>query len=359
MIFNVIRNLKRKFRNQQPLTWLLQLTLLFLIIFVAFGVSFKFTESVDWNEAFWQSWQTLTTVGYGNRPAETVAGRWVTVILCTAGIAILGAVFTAAFDYRQHLTEKKKLGLMKNPFKNGYVIFNFPGDYQSVNFINELRSVEEDVGVCIVDNSISQLPESVAILPNVHFIRGNTLSRGTYEMAALKDNKAVIVFPIKPSVPDSDGATKTIVDLVAKFVEEQTRILHVLVDPKNAWMFGDCDSTQVMESFELFALVQECQDKYSSEIFEKLLLNSKGANPKTVQPKLTVGWTWEKFQNRLLATSKVSKKKCNLFAIIRNNEPETCPDLDLVIQAGDYISIISYNNFSWPEFEKQMVEESE
>ena len=357
MIFNIIRNLRKRFKSQQPLMWLLQLTFLFLIIYLAFSISFKYTESVSWDEAFWQSWQTLTTVGYGNRPAETPAGRWATVILCTAGIAILGAVFTAAFDYRQHLTEKKKLGLMKNPYKNGYVIFNFPGDYQLVNFINELRNVEDEVGVCVVDNSISQLPESVSFLSNVHFLRGNTLSKDTYEMAALKDNKAVIVFPIKPSVPDSDGATKTIVDLLAKFVEDQTRILHVLVDPKNAWMFDDSKSTQVMESFELFALVQECQDKFSSEIFERLLLNSVGANPKTIQPNLTIGWTWEKFQNRLLATSKATNKKCNLFALIRDNEPETCPELDLEIKSGDYISIIAYNDFSWPEFEKHMASE--
>ncbi|UZR93523.1 potassium channel family protein [Chondrinema litorale] len=336
--------------------WLIQLSLLFLFIFLAFSISFYFAEEVSWGEAFWQSWQTLTTVGYGNRPAETVLGRWATVILCTAGIAVLGSVFTAAFDYRQHLLDKKKLGLMHNPFKNGYIIFNFPGDYQVINFISELRSVEEDAGVCIVDSSINQLPENISILPNVHFIRGNTLSRETYEMAALKDNKAVIVFPIKPSVPDSDGATKTIVDLIDKFVEDQTRILHILVDPKNAWMFDDSKSTQVMESFELFAIVQECQDKYSSEIFEKLLLNSKGANPKTVRPKLSVGWTWEELQSKMIKTSKLTNTKCNLFAHIRNNDPETCPDMDLIIEETDYISIIAYNNFNWADFEKNMAE---
>jgi hypothetical protein len=111
-----------------------------------------------------------------------------------------------------------------------------------------------------------------------------------------------------------------------------------------------------MESFELFALVQECQDKYSSEIFEKLLLNTRGANPKTVIPTLTIGWTWEKFQHKLIATSKLTGKKCNLFALIRDNDPETCPNLDLILQEGDYISIITFNDFNWLTFEKQMVE---
>ena len=356
MILNIIRNLTKRFKDQQPLFWLIQLSVLFFFIFFAFSISFYLTEDVPLGEAFWQSWQTLTTVGYGNRPAETISGRWATVILCTAGIAVLGAVFTAAFDYRQHLLDKKKLGLMRNPFKNGYIIFNFPGDYQVLNFITELRSVEEDAGICIVDSTISQLPETVSILPNVHFIRGNTLSRQTYEMAALKDNKAVIVFPIKPSVPDSDGATKTIVDLIDKFVEDQTRILHILVDPNNAWMFDESKSTQVMESFELFALVQECQDKYSSEIFEKLLLNTKGANPKTVRPKHSIGWTWEELQNKMIKTSKLTNTKCNLFAHIRNNDPETCPDLNTVIEEHDYISIIAYNTFNWIEFEKMMAE---
>ncbi|WP_020531457.1 potassium channel protein [Flexithrix dorotheae] len=356
MIFRLFNDLTSKLKKQQPLLWLVQLGVVFIILFCLNVVAFQFAENVSWEEAFWQSWQTFTTVGYGNRPAETTLGRWVTVILCTLGIAILGALFSAFFDYKVHLSDIKRLGYMKNPYKDGYVIFNFPGENQLINFVKEIRDAEKNVGVCVVDSSLEELPKAISLLRGIHFIKGNPLSRETYENAGLKENKAIIIFPTEPNVSDSDGATKTIVDLVSKFVENQTRVLHILVDPANAWMFDDVNSTQVLESFELFALVQECQDKYSAEIIEQLLLNSKGSNPQTLSPELVIGWTWNEFLIALIKASAMTGIKCSPFAIIRNGEPEICPDYESKIQEGDLLSLITYNDFDWRHFEKKMVE---
>ena len=355
IFFQVFKKFTGRLKEQEALAWLIKVSIWFFSLFLVYTVGFYIIERVSVEEAFWQSWQTLTTVGYGNRPAETTTGRWFTMLLSTLGIAVLGALFSAIFDYRQHIVEKKRLGLMKNPFKDGYVIFNFPGEYQMVNFLRELRSVEENVGICIVDNKIEELPQRVAVLPNIHFVKGNTLSKSTYEQAAIKDNKAVIIFPIEPNVPDSDGATKTVVDLVFRFVQgSSVRILHLLVDPSNAWMFEDTKSTQVLESFELFAIVQECQDIYSAGIIERLMLNTKGANPKSFQPDRVVGMTWGEMSEKILAVSKTTGIRCNPFALIRNGQPDACPKLDTIIEKSDYISVIAFNGFSWKEFEDKM-----
>lgn len=363
IIRNIFSRLFGRWHTAYSLSLLSEFIILFLLIFSIHLVLYKWLEGVSWEEAFWQGWQTFTTVGYGDQPARTFEGRVVTMVLSTMGIAVLAGIFSEIFEYRRLMVEKKTLGLMKNPIKDGYVIFNFPEVHQGSIFINELRTVERNVGICIVDNNLEKLPENIAILPNIHFIKGSPLNRDTYERARITDNKAVIIFPNKPSVSNSDGETKTIVDLVTMFVtgipECKTRIVHILADPRNAWMFQDSYSTQVSERFELLAVVQELQDKYSAEIIETLLTNSRGANLRTVTPKEIVGWTWEEFVQRSIAVSRRINLLCNPLALIKDGENNACPSLDDVIEEGDCISVITFSNFKWDKFEKELVKVGE
>ncbi|MEN7551222.1 potassium channel family protein [Rapidithrix thailandica] len=354
MIFQLFYQIRKQF-SKGPLRWLILISFWVFILFGIFTVAFKYAEEVSFEEAIWQAWQTFTTVGYGNRPAETTLGRIITIIFSTLGIAFLGALFSASFDYKQYLIHKKQSGQMSNPFTDGYVIFNFPGISTTINLINELRIVEKNVGICIVDARLEKLPESISQLGKVHFLKGETLNKATYEKAHLKENKAVIVFPFESHRTESDGATKTTIDLVAKFVGNQTRILHVLVDPKNSWMFDDSPSTQILGELEVLAIVQECQDKYSAVIIEKLLLNTQGANPNTVQPQKIIGWTWEQLVLQSMRVCRKHNVHVNFLALVSKGVSNACPSLDTVIQEGDIISLLTYHRLDWKHFEEELL----
>ncbi len=355
MLFQIYRNLKQRLEHT-PLLWLIKISIWCVVLFTVFIVLFKYTEGVSWEESLWQAWQTFTTVGYGNQPAETTAGRVVTMLISTLGIAFVGALFSAAFDYKQYLRELKKSGNMKNPYKNGYVIFNFPGTATILNFVRELRIVEKNVGICIVDSRLEHLPEPVAKLPNIHFVKGDTISRDTYEQAEIKENKAVIIFPIDSHASESDGATKVTVDLVSRFVSKaNTRIIHVLVDNANAWMFEGVEATHVLSDLEILAIVQESQDPYSAEIIETLLQNTRGANPKTFKPTKIIGWTWGKLAMKCIEVSERTGVFCNLFALVQDKENMICPDFKTVIKEDALLSIIAYNDFSWETFENELM----
>ena len=303
----------------------------------------------------WQAWQTFTTVGYGNAPAQTTAGRAITMLLSTMGIAFVGALFSAAFDYKQYLREKKKYGYMKNPHKDGYVVFNFPERATAYNLIKELRTVEKNVSVCFVDSELEELPDSISRLPNIHFVKGDTMQQSTYIDAGIKDAKAVLVFPIRSGVTESDAATKTIVDLIARFTEgSTTRIIYTLVDAQNNWMFDAERATHVLADLEVLAMVQECQDEKSAEIVEKLLMNTEGANPQTVRPNRVIGWTWGEFTNSLVYTAQKKDLPCNPFALITPEGTNTCPSYNTVIEKEDLLSIIAHHGFDWEELEAAM-----
>lgn len=353
MIFNIFRRF-RLHRDCDEYERLKRIILYTFLINLLFGVLFKYIEQVSWNEAIWQTWQTATTVGFGNRPAETLAGRIITMILSTVSIAFVGAMFSAVFDYKEYHKTQKKLGYMKNPHKNGYVIFNFPTTAVAKHFIDELRAIEKSVGICFVDNNIEALPEEIQELQNIHFVKGCPLQKKTYEEAGVNQNKTIIVFPTERHISSADGTTKTTVDLLERFVNDSTRILFVLVEKANAWMFDNNNATYINADLSILAIVQECQDPYSAMVVEDLLYNTQGANPMTVEINKVSGMSWLDFQTNLIKVSATSKQQCNVLAVIKNGKTDSCPMPDTILEKGDLLSIATYENFPWKEFESQI-----
>lgn len=338
-----------------PIAFLVKTLILFLLVFLGFAMLFQFAEKKGWEIAIWMSWETLATVGYGDFPAVTTLGRTFTIISGTIGIIIMSAVIGAAVVVFQYREQRRRTGYMNNPHKNGYVIFNFPGVQSTMAFIHEIRAVEPGVGICIVDVKLPELPSIITDLPNVHFLSGSVIDRETYERANLLNNKVAIVFPSDPGNPDSDGQTRTIVDLLGDFNHNGLRIMHILVDSRNKWMFERLPSAQVLETLEILALVQECQDPHSSGIIEQLLKNSEGANPETVEVSGSVGMTWSELQIRCAQTAKNLRLQMNLFALVRSGKIQTCPQGDEIICKGDFLSIIVFPGFDWGEFERKAV----
>jgi voltage-gated potassium channel len=310
--------------------------------------------------SMWWGMSTLTTVGYGDIVPITAWGRTLAMAISLIGIAmfalpvgILGAGF---IEEREETETRRRTGQMENPRERGYVLFNFPGVARFGALVQEIRHIEADVPICVVDDTLDELPPNAAALPNVHFIRASILDRRTYDQARLRDNQVVIVFPRESGVPESDGTTRTVVDLVSRYVGDETRILHVLVSAENAWMFEGINSTAVIGSLQVLALVQESQDRHSSSIVQRLLLNTEGGNPNTVSPTRTVGWSWAEFSRCCLEAAAQSGVMANPLAIVKRTGPFLCPPASELIEEGNEVSIIALPGFDWDAFEQVMVE---
>ncbi|MBT3266423.1 two pore domain potassium channel family protein [Candidatus Poribacteria bacterium] len=355
ILFFLPARLSQRFKDRKPLVLLLDLLFLGAVVSAGFIVLLRFVEDVTWEESIWQVWQTATTVGYGNRPAQTSVGRYATMAFGLMDIAIVGAGIGAVFDAREDKRRRTRLGLMDNPHRDGYVVFNLPGTSQFMAFVHEIRHVEPDAPVCVVDDAVEQLPESIAAIPRVHFVKGSVLDKDTYTRAKLADNKVVIVFPTHPGDPSSDGTTRVAVDLILDTVTANTRVLHVLVSPDNDWMFSHLASTAVMETLEVLAIVQECQDVHSADIVQRLLLNTQDANPMTVVPERIVGWTWQDFVTYALPAAEACRVEINPFAIIKDGVPQLCPSRTARIEEGDLLSVIALTGLDWAAFEEALV----
>ncbi|MCK5804684.1 MAG: two pore domain potassium channel family protein [Lentisphaeria bacterium] len=364
MILFLLRNLRRGMREHDAGRSLGRHLLWLVVLSIGFAVTFKILEQTSWNEAFWQAWQTNTTVGYGNAPAATALGRLAVGVFGTFGIALVGICISGAFDLKQAIQDMRRYGMQQNPHRDGYVVFNFPGVSAFRMLVREIRTVQPGVGICVVDSRLDELPESVvAELGNLHFVRGDALDPKTYERAGIKNNRTILIFPLDSGTPDSDGATLTLVNILFGIVDAGTRIIPTLVNPENEKLFDSVTSRStgasvcpVWQNIDVLAVVQECQDEHSAELVAQLLANTQGANPRTLAPGPCVGMTWESFNAALAQTSRARGESTNAFGLIHaNGEVDVCPASDTVIVETDKLSIIAFPDFDWEVFSADLV----
>jgi hypothetical protein len=341
------------FARQDRLAKVLNLLGSFVAFCVLFALSLKVTEKITWNEAVWQVWQTVTTVGYGNQPAVTPKGRVATMLFGLGGIAFLGALISAYFDWRADKRERKRIGEMQNPFDNSYLVIHFPGVAKFTTLSHELASVEPKVEICVVDNQIESLPTSVTHIKGIrtHFVRGSLLVEETYKQAGVDKAKAVLVFPQQSGVPESDASTKMVTEIVGRLAPPTTRIAHVLVAPENEWLFKGGRSVSVLEIAEISILVQESQDPYSAVTLQSILRSSDGNTARTVAPVQTVGWTWGRLVRACLSAGENNECALHPLALIQDGTPNPCPSPHIPIQTGDRVSVIVRGNLDWERTE--------
>lgn len=334
---------------------LLRLELLILAV-VGMALSYALAENASITDSLWLTWQTVTTVGYGDVPPKTAWGRTGVMGFGLAAILLLPFIVSSAVEYREDMRTRRRLGMENNPFTNGYVFINMRNPDHILTFVRQLRFVEKNAPICIIDSKMTQLPEEASSLANIHFVQGSLLDYSTYERAGVTANKAVIIFPTDPSDSASDATTKVVAEMILEIVPESTRVIHFLVDPDNERLLSSCRSVSIYTGLEIFAAIQECTDPGSAEVIETLLSNTHGANPNTYTPRHIVGWTWGDLLTLSAAASQAVNAPVNPFALIKKGcHPEACPPMAAVIEAGDTISLIAHSNFNYPHFEEALI----
>lgn len=84
-------------------------------------------EALSFFDAFWLTFTTITTVGYGDLSAATPGGRLVTVVLMySLGIFLLANLAGYWVDYRAERREKMLRGRWSWNMKGHILILNVP-----------------------------------------------------------------------------------------------------------------------------------------------------------------------------------------------------------------------------------------
>lgn len=334
----ILERVKSAVNAHKPVTTAINVGCAIAVLFSVYTTGYVLLENTSINEGLWQSWQTFTTVGYGNAPAASKWGRIFSMIVGTIGIGVMAVLIAVLSEMRQYFKERKRLGFMKNTFVNGYVIVNWPGKLAANKIITQLREAEPNVPMCFVDSELEALPASIQSQKDIHYFRGNLTDKETYIGANVLNNKAAFIFPKDPECPDADITTKSITEIVLNFVEGKTDVLYMLCDSENQWLFPK-EATPIMKNLWVLSMVQEIQDKHSSTLIEKLINNNDGESINSLKVKTSGNLAWWSARDKLITMG------VNPIGIRKiNKNTQLLPSNDTVIAKGDTIFLACRND---------------
>lgn len=151
--------------------------LLLVLLVVVHSVAMMFFEGLTFGDALWLSLTTITTVGYGDLSAATLAGRISSALfIYSVGITLLAQLGAEYMEYRLTIREMKLIGRWKwKKMKDHILIINAPIENCSsylVELLSEIRATPElyELPVQILsDNFKAGLPEKVSALGVVQY----------------------------------------------------------------------------------------------------------------------------------------------------------------------------------------------
>jgi voltage-gated potassium channel Kch len=350
MIFFRIRRALRRHRERHATRHGFLTLFVTLVVLTLVSAAFIMrVEGMEYGDSLWQVWQTLTTVGYGDVPSKTLWGRVLTVVYGTLGIVVLSQAFSMAVEHGQARREAYRGGSMRSPQRGGHIIVGYPGEQRTALLIHELRQGKPELPICIVDAHLSELPIAVRELPDVHFVRGPLILPDTYVQAGIERAASASILP--SAVLEGDADAQTVVQIqIMKRLAPSLRIVYILADIRNESLFYGLGASRVVSDMLFQAVVQEISDPGVAEAMESMLSNIKGADPKTVDPLGTMGWTWGQLCGALHArNSRLSAASIVPYALLRGIDADVAPDYNERIGTGDRLILTSREDFDWAQ----------
>ncbi len=322
---------------------LFALTILILLL-GASGLSF-FEKPQNVIDAFWWSFVTITTVGYGDIAPLTVGGRITGIVVMVFGIGILGmftATIASAF-VEGKLKEGKGVKAVK--VKDHFLICCW--SYKVKEIIAELRADQKVKGKPIV--LIADIPENPLEDENTYFIHGE-INEETLKKAGLQDASVVMILSDEDLDSYSRDAKVILNTLTIRTQNPNVYICVEISDAKNMQhgKMAGADEIIVIGELSSNLLVQASLDHGITQVITELVSNRFGTELYKIKPPQSL------IGKQFIEVLTVLKKEHNAIALAIESPKEkkiiTNPSLEYIIQPEDHLVLVAQER---PDFGRQ------
>ena len=288
-------------------------------------------------DAFWWSFVTITTVGYGDITPSTIGGRIIGVVVMVFGIGILG-MFTATIASAFVDTKLKEgKGMNGVKVKEHFIICGW--SYKAKEIIAELRADKKVKNKPIV--IVADIPEKPIEDENTFFIHGE-VDVDILKKANLKDTSVVMILTDEELDSYSRDAKVVLNTLTIRKLNPNVYICVEISDSRNMQhgKLAGADEIIVIGELSGNLLVQAALDHGITKIITELVSNKYGNELYKVKPP-------ESFVGmQFIDLLKLIKEKYNAIIVAiesgEDNKLVANPPMKYTIQPEDYLVLIAH-----------------
>jgi len=262
------------------------LALLFLVILVHTLGMVAFEKDMGWWDAFWLSWTTATTVGYGDLSASTPWGRLTTILLMySVGISLLAQLASEYIEYRIDARERKIKGQWEwKKMQNHILIINTPKEgaerYLS-RLVSQIRltpNLQSDPIQLLTRSYPQGLPKALSDYNVVHF-DGQSENIQVLQSVHVQHAKHVFLIARDENDSLSDSLTFDVLDRIQELGTTADIIVEAVED-HNRQRFYRMGAKSVIRPIRAYPeLVVRAMSSSGTEQVLENLFSHKGDHP--------------------------------------------------------------------------------
>ncbi len=328
----MINILLRIGRNKITRLFILTIAILFL---GGLGLHY-FEKTPRIVDAFWWSFVTITTVGYGDITPSTIGGRIIGVVVMVFGIGLLG-MFTATIASAFVDTKLREgKGVMDVKVKDHFLICGW--SYKAKEIIAELRADKKVKNKPIV--IIADIPEKPLEDENTFFVHGE-VDVDILQKANLQEASVVMILTDENLDSYSRDAKVVLNTLTIRKLNPDVYICVEISDSRNMQhgKLAGADEIIVIGELSGNLLVQAALDHGITKIITELVSNKFGNELYKVKPSENlVGM-------KFIEVLRLIKEKHNAIIVAiesgEDNKLVANPPMEYTIQPGDDLILIA------------------
>jgi voltage-gated potassium channel len=297
-------------------------------------------------DAFWLSYVTMTTVGYGDLYPSSAGGRILGVIVTmTGGIGVVAYIATLlATTFIEGETRRVK-GLVQLTCENHFLIINCPNVEKVLAVVDEIRLDKEnrDVPIVLISHDFPELPEEFFGIDDFYFVSGNPLLRRVLKRANALNASRAIILAKDSRDPTSDGTTTQIALTLETMHRDQGRAIYTVAeavsrDSINPLKAAGVEDVICLETMIPPILVQAFLDPGVAEVTTELASNRKGSQYYATEISHLAGRKYGEIRKLF---QELGDPKIIPIAILGRHEPVINPDGRRDILNGDRLLYIA------------------
>lgn len=285
--FSYLKKNFRKFKHENK--ELLAAAILFLIAFLCFNLIMVSIEKIDLLSAFYFSFVTATTVGYGDISPSTPLGRWCTVLYMLVSIGALGTAIGVTTTKLTEIFSRKRQGMINVNEKLDLLIIGYPNETKVKNIVQEFRLDPRyaTATIAVVTDKLEQRA-SWMVTEDVFFVKGLASKKEILERANIATAQRVLVLAEDPLNEVSDEYSSSAVIMSERLNPKAYTVAEKVREDGYLFEVAECD--QVVSVSRAGELVQEIQDPGAIEFAECIFSNQSTGNQYNAFLKKDMSW---------------------------------------------------------------------